>query len=290
MLLDCTLRDGGYYTNCNFNPQMVKDLIQALDLSKVDVIELGYKSDLDLVFLHRGTAGETLGGPRSIDNSTFYARLGQRIIHLLSTVTVSGAAYEIDMRLRPSGNSGMLVSSMAAFEKYQRENAWTWEHQSLVRARVVAGEKTLAEEFNRLRQAVLMQSRDKPLLRAEVEKMREKMRKHLGRPSKEGKYSLKQGVGGIVDIEFMVQFAVLAWSHDHPELARWSDTIRILESLAHCGLLSAQQSSLLIDAYKRYRSAGHRLQLQNQLAEVANSDFLECRKRVAAQWQQLFNN
>ena len=98
--------------------------------------------------------------------------------------------------------------------------------------------------------------------------MREKMRKHLGRGTKDGKFSLKQGAGGIVDIEFMVQFAVLAWSHNHPELTRWSDSIRILESLAQCGLLSEQQSSQLIDAYKRYRSAGHRLQLQNQLAEV----------------------
>ena len=259
-----------------------------LGYGKLGGIELGYKSDLDLVFLHRGTAGETLGGPRSIDNSTFYARLGQRIIHLLSTTTSSGAAYEIDMRLRPSGNSGMLVSSLKAFEKYQQDSAWTWEQQALVRARVVAGEKSLAEDFNRLRQAVLMQPRDEQVLRTEVEQMREKMRKHLGRPSKIGKYSLKQGAGGIVDIEFMVQFAVLAWSHNHPEISRWSDTIRTLESLAQCGLISEQQSGLLIDAYKRYRSAGHRLQLQNQLAEVSGSEFLEYRELVSAQWKQLF--
>ena len=259
-----------------------------LGYGKLGGIELGYKSDLDLVFLHRGTAGETLGGPRSIDNSTFYARLGQRIIHLLSTSTSSGAAYEIDMRLRPSGNSGMLVSSLKAFEKYQHDSAWTWEQQALVRARVVAGEKGLADEFNRLRQGVLTEPRDVPVLRQEVEQMREKMRKHLGRPSKEGKYSLKQGAGGIVDIEFMVQFAVLAWSHNHPEISCWSDTIRILESLTQCGLLSEQQSSLLIDAYQRYRSAGHRLQLQNQLAEVSSSEFVQYRELVTAQWEHLF--
>ena len=197
VVIDCTMMISWRYLSHQYGqPQdsnaTSPDFI-VLGYGKLGGIELGYKSDLDLVFLHRGVAGQTVGGLRSIDNNLFYVRLGQRIIHLLSTVTVSGAAYEIDMRLRPSGNSGMLVSSMAAFEKYQRENAWTWEHQSLVRARVVAGEKTLAEEFNRLRQAVLMQSRDEPLLRAEVEKMREKMRKHLGRPSKEGKYSLKQG-------------------------------------------------------------------------------------------------
>ena len=121
-------------------------------------------------------------------------------------------------------------------------------------------------------------------------KLREKMREHLGRATKDGKFPLKQGVGGIVDIEFMVQFAVLAWSHNHPELTRWSDSIRILESLAQCGLLSEQQSSQLIDTYKRYRSAGHLLQLQNQSAEVADDEFVECRETVVGQWQQLFDN
>ena len=255
---------------------------------KLGGIELGYKSDLDLVFLHRGSSGQTLGGTRSIDNSTFYARLGQRVIHMLSTMTPSGVAYEIDMRLRPSGNSGLLVSTLTAFEKYQRESAWTWEHQALVRARVVAGDQKLAAEFSQLRHSILTQPRDEQFLRSEVEEMREKMRKHLGGSVKDGKYSLKQGVGGIVDIEFMVQFAVLAWAHNHPELTRWSDSIRILESLARCGLLSEQQSSQLIDAYKRYRSAGHRLQLKNQLAEVDSSEFSQWRRIVTAQWDTLF--
>jgi len=259
---------------------------------KMGGIELGYKSDLDLVFLYNGSGqqGSKTTGPRVIDNSTFFVRLGQRIIHLLSTVTPSGAAYEIDMRLRPSGNSGMLVSSLAAFEKYQRENAWTWEHQALVRARVVAGDRNLGEAFDLARKSILEQQRCEQSLSTQVVEMREKMRKHLGRTRKDGKFSLKQGVGGIVDIEFMVQFAVLAWSHNHPELTRWSDTIRILESLAQSGLISEQQSSQLIDTYKRYRSAGHRLQLQNQLPEVASSEFLECREIVTAQWQQLFEN
>ncbi len=259
---------------------------------KMGGIELGYKSDLDLVFLYNGSGqqGSKTTGPRVIDNSTFFVRLGQRIIHLLSTVTPSGAAYEIDMRLRPSGNSGMLVSSLAAFEKYQRENAWTWEHQALVRARVVAGDRDLGEAFDLARKSILEQQRCEQSLSTQVVEMREKMRKHLGQTRKDGKFSLKQGVGGIVDIEFMVQFAVLAWSHNHPELTRWSDTIRILESLAQSGLISEQQSSQLIDTYKRYRSAGHRLQLQNQLPEVSSSEFLECREIVTAQWQQLFDN
>ena len=277
---------------------------------KVGGIELGYKSDLDLVFLYNGSAGQSsstqssstqsssvqsssrtcTSGPRVIDNSTFFARLGQRIIHILSTATPSGTAYEIDMRLRPSGNSGMLVSSLAAFEKYQREDAWTWEHQALVRARVVAGDKKVAQAFEITRKSILEQYRCAQSLRTDVVEMREKMRKHLGRATKDGKFSLKQGIGGIVDIEFMVQFAVLAWSHNHPELTRWSDNIRILESLAQSELLSEQQTSQLITAYKRYRSAGHLLQLQNQLPEVPDNELVECRKIVTAQWQQLFEN
>ena len=141
-----------------------------------------------------------------------------------------------------------------------------------------------------MRKNVLEQYRSAQSLRTEVVEMREKMRKHLGRATKDGKFSLKQGIGGIVDIEFMVQFAVLAWSHNHPELTRWTDSIRILESLAQSGLLSEQQISQLIDAYKRYRSTGHLLQLQNQSPEVTGSELLECREIVTAQWQQLFDN
>ena len=155
---------------------------------------------------------------------------------------------------------------------------------------MVAGDRNLGEAFDLARKSILEQQRCEQSLSTQVVEMREKMRKHLGRTRKDGKFSLKQGVGGIVDIEFMVQFAVLAWSHNHPELTRWSDTIRILESLAQSGLISEQQSSQLIDTYKRYRSAGHRLQLQNQLPEVASSEFLECREIVTAQWQQLFEN
>ncbi len=257
---------------------------------KMGGIEMGYQSDLDLVFLHSGDSRRQTDGPRSIDGSTFFIRLGQRIIHLLSTPTASGMAYEIDMRLRPSGNSGMLVSSLSAFEKYQREDAWTWEHQALVRSRVVAGDAELAAAYELVRKNTLQQKRDTQSLSTEVQEMREKMRKHLDKTKKDGKFSLKQGRGGIVDIEFMVQFAVLAWSHDHPQLVRWSDTIRILESLAQCGLFSEQDALRLIDAYKRFRSAGHRAQLHNQLAEIALSEFVEEREIVAKHWRELFKS
>jgi glutamate-ammonia-ligase adenylyltransferase len=184
----------------------------------------------------------------------------------------------------------MLVSSLAAFEKYQREDAWTWEHQALVRSRVVAGDTELAAAYDQVRNTTLQQKRDAQSLRTEVREMREKMRNHLGKPSKDGKFSLKQGSGGIVDIEFMVQFAVLVWSHDHPQLVRWSDTIRILESLAQCGLFPEQDALRLIDIYKSFRSAGHRAQLHNQLAEIALSEFVGERETVAAHWQELLNS
>ena len=257
---------------------------------KMGGIELGYRSDLDLVFLHNALASHQTDGARQIDSSTFFMRLGQRIIHLLSTSTASGIAYEIDTRLRPSGSSGMLVSTLTAFQKYQQQDAWTWEHQALVRSRVVAGDRNLATEFNKVREGVLRQPRDAQSLATEVQKMREKMRKHLDQSTKDGKFSLKQGTGGIVDIEFMVQFTVLAWSHAHPLLCRWSDNIRILESLAQCGLFTDEESLQLIDAYKNLRTAGHRLQLQKQLDEVPLSAFVVQREIVKTRWNYLMDN
>ena len=257
---------------------------------KVGGLEMGYKSDLDLVFLHDDLSGETMGGPRSVDSSTFFARLGQRIIHLLSTSTHAGMAYEIDMRLRPSGNSGMLVSSLSAFEKYQQQSAWTWEHQALVRSRVIAGDKITAEGFNAIRIDQLRKKRDIKKLRDDVTEMRIKMRKHLDKSTKDGKFCLKQASGGIVDIEFMVQFAVLAWSHKSEQLVQWTDTVRLLETMSNSAVISEQQAQKLIEAYKVYRSAAHDLQLQNQPAEVLLSEFTEQRQVVQQCWQSFLSN
>jgi glutamate-ammonia-ligase adenylyltransferase len=154
----------------------------------------------------------------------------------------------------------------------------------------VAGDSSLAESFEVVRKNTLRRQRDLRVLATEVQEMREKMRKHLGQDHKDGKFALKQDSGGIVDIEFMVQFAVLAWSCDKPSIAQWTDTIRILEMLAQEGFLTEQQSQQLIDAYKIYRSAGHRLQLQNQPAKVPASEFLDCRNNVINQWQTVFDN
>jgi glutamate-ammonia-ligase adenylyltransferase len=257
---------------------------------KMGGIEMGYQSDLDLVFLHENTANQTQEGDKSIDSTTFYTRLGRRIIHMLSTSTASGRAYEIDMRLRPSGNSGMLVSTLSGFAKYQQQDAWTWEHQALVRSRAITGDPETMARFDKIRTEQLCRSRDLPQLRTEVTEMRDKMRKHLNKTTNQDKYSLKQAPGGIVDIEFMVQFAVLAWSHQHHQLAMWSDTIRTLETMATCGVITEEQAKGLMDAYRAYRSQAHSLQLQNKPAEVLLPQFADHRKVVIDQWDAFFGD
>ncbi|MAZ89100.1 MAG: bifunctional [glutamate--ammonia ligase]-adenylyl-L-tyrosine phosphorylase/[glutamate--ammonia-ligase] adenylyltransferase [Cellvibrionaceae bacterium] len=257
---------------------------------KLGGIELGHGSDLDLVFIHNASANAYSDGEKSIDNQMFFTRLGQKMIHILNTQTVSGQLYEVDMRLRPSGNSGLLVTSLTAFEKYQRNEAWTWEHQALTRARVVAGGEQLAQQFEQLRHDILRLPREQASLKADVVKMREKMRDSLGSKGTEEEkaqgFHLKQDAGGIVDIEFLVQYSVLAWSEQEPDLSRWSDNIRILESLQASDRLQADEVEALVEAYKEYRSAGHRLALQRLSGQVSSSEFAEQRAAVAEIWQR----
>ena len=267
---------------------------------KLGGIELAHGSDLDLVFIHNTAANLATDGEKSIDNLTFYTRLGQKIIHILNTSTISGKLYEVDMRLRPSGNSGLLVTSLAAFEKYQLNEAWTWEHQALVRARVTAGSAELAKAFEAVRLKVLCQQRELPALREEVRNMRLKMREQLGsgknNAQNEQVFNLKQDAGGIVDIEFMVQYAVLAWAWKEPSLAKYTDNIRILGALEEARLLDAESVAHLIDAYKAYRSTGHRLALQRQEAVLHSKQgegepmFVTERQLVGRVWQQLLDD
>ena len=260
---------------------------------KLGGLELGHASDLDLVFIHNASStGHSAGiGPvKSLENGLFYTRLAQKIIHILATKTASGELYEVDVRLRPSGNSGLLVSSLSAFAKYQQESAWTWEHQALVRARVVAGSPPLAEAFNQLRDTILQQPRNLPKLQQDVRDMRQKMREQLGsKPSDQtaGLFHLKQDAGGIVDIEFMVQYGVLAWAHANPTLTRYTDNIRILDSLVTTGKLDAQQANQLIAAYKHYRAIGHRLALQQAPSLSPREPLAEQIAQVTQLWQQL---
>ena len=252
---------------------------------KLGGIELSYGSDLDLVFIHDEKAGDT-GGPRPVAGAVFYARLAQRIIHILATRTAAGMLYEVDTRLRPSGASGLLVSSFEAFARYQQEKAWTWEHQALVRARIVAGSESLGQRFCRLRRQVLSRPRDETVLRKEVAEMRSKMvETHSG--GDRTLFHLKQDPGGITDIEFMVQYAVLAWAQQYPELLDYTDNIRILERLSGAGLLTWQEAGLLGDAYRAYRARLHRLVLQEAAPAVDSAEFTAYRQGVNRLWKKL---
>ncbi len=244
---------------------------------KMGGVELGYGSDLDLVFIH--------ATPKGDDNGIFYSRLGQRLIHMLNTLTPAGMLYEVDMRLRPNGASGLLVSDIAAFEEYQREDAWVWEHQALTRARVVAGDPKLATQFEAVRHEVLARERDEVTLRQEVREMREKMRQELDRSGVD-QFDIKQGAGGIADIEFMVQFGVLRWAHERSELLEFTDNIRLLDEFGRCGLMSEEDVALLSDAYRAYRCRIHRFALQEKKALVAIDEFSDFRAGVIALWRR----
>ena len=272
---------------CRIDGQVVEPGFAVLAYGKLGGIELGYGSDLDLVFLH-GSEGEELGtqGAKAIDNNVFFARLGQRIIHMITAHTPAGVLYEVDMRLRPNGAAGMLVSSMAAFAEYQHHAAWTWEHQALVRARVVAGDAPVAERFAAIRRDVLGRQRDGAQLRREVREMRERMRAELGQRDA-AKFDLKQDVGGIADIEFMVQYGVLAWAFTHPELLRYTDNIRLLEGLARAGAMTAQDADLLSDIYRVYRAKVHQLTLLKEPIVADAHAFDEQRQAVVRMWRTL---
>ncbi len=275
---------------CEVDAEMLVPAFAVVAYGKLGGIELGYGSDLDLVFLHdsRGEKQHT-NGARQVDNPTFFARLAQRIIHILTTATAAGVLYEVDTRLRPSGSSGLMVTSIDAFADYQLNNAWTWEHQALTRARIVVGPDHLAERFSAIRREVLSRPRDAANLRKEVREMRERMRSELCR-SKPGHFHLKQDRGGIVDIEFVVQYLVLAGAHQHSELLTWTDNIRQLDALEAVGVLSEKDAGFLRDAYRALRKCGHRLTLQarSSFVELEGEDeFDRMRRGVARIWKRL---
>ncbi|MCR9030461.1 bifunctional [glutamate--ammonia ligase]-adenylyl-L-tyrosine phosphorylase/[glutamate--ammonia-ligase] adenylyltransferase, partial [Citrobacter amalonaticus] len=247
--------------------------------------ELGYSSDLDLIFLHDCPADVMTDGEREIDGRQFYLRLAQRIMHLFSTRTSSGILYEVDARLRPSGAAGMLVTSTESFADYQKNEAWTWEHQALVRARVVYGDPQLTSQFDTVRRDVMTLPRDGKTLQNEVREMREKMRAHLGNKHRD-RFDIKADEGGITDIEFITQYLVLRYAHDKPKLTRWSDNVRILELLAQNDIMDEQEAMALTHAYTTLRDELHHLALQEQPGHVAQTCFEAERTLVRASWQK----
>lgn len=215
--------------------------------------ELSYSSDLDVVFVHNSEGEKQMtSGDKCIDNASFFARVAQKFIHIMETFMHGGRLYEIDTRLRPNGESGLMTVSLKSFEQYQKEQAWTWEHQALVRARMIAGDELIQQEFGKIRQSVLQQPRSYEKILTDVVEMREKMRDHLG--SKDGSsFHIKQDAGGLVDIEFIAQAGVLCKASECPRLLETTSTLQLLTLMPKCDWLAQSEAETLISAYRDYR-------------------------------------
>ncbi|HEX4240698.1 MAG TPA: bifunctional [glutamate--ammonia ligase]-adenylyl-L-tyrosine phosphorylase/[glutamate--ammonia-ligase] adenylyltransferase [Steroidobacteraceae bacterium] len=277
---------------CGDRPEVLREVrIAVAGYGKLGGLELGYGSDLDLVFLH-DSCGEIqqTRGDRPLDNGVFFLRLGQRIVHLLTVHSAAGRLYEVDMRLRPNGKGGFLMTGIQAFERYQREDAWTWEHQALLRARAVAGDEHLRAEFEAARRRVLGAAAPPDTLRGDVSEMRARMRRELSKAGP-GQFDIKQDAGGIADIEFLVQYWVLANAHARPDLLTYSDNIRQLEGLAAAGVLDAQTAAWLTQAYIGYRTVLHHLSLEAGGERVVEAQpHAGTRARVGAIWTATFQD
>jgi glutamate-ammonia-ligase adenylyltransferase len=243
---------------------------------KLGAAELNYGSDLDLVFLYKQSSGASIP----------VVRLAQRILHLLSTRTVEGVLYSVDMRLRPSGESGLLVSDFASFSEYQSKEAWTWEHQALVRARMIHGSVPMRAQFAALRRQMLMKSRDIKTLKQEIVEMRQKVRQTHA-VNTPGEFDLKHGIGGMVDIEFMVQLGVLAGSLSHPQLTESTNTLITLQQFKLLNVLSDEDCDALIKAWQHYRQLQHHALLQVTPTRVPLELVEEYPEIVKAIWVRL---
>jgi glutamate-ammonia-ligase adenylyltransferase len=235
-----------------------------------------------VIFIHDCPDGIITDGVKAIDGRQFYLRLAQRIVHLFSTRTASGVLYELDTRLRPSGSSGMLATTLEGFLQYQSQEAWVWEHQALVRARVIYGDEIITKGFDKARHQVLTEIRAPLELKEAIGQMREKMRMNLNKNA--ASFHIKLDKGGITDIEFLTQFWVLNFSHAYPELTKWSDNIRILEQLGALNLVPAKEVSELIEAYIAFRDMTHRLNLKDLKLAVSCDRFKTERQNVQRIW------
>ncbi|MFW2440697.1 MAG: bifunctional [glutamate--ammonia ligase]-adenylyl-L-tyrosine phosphorylase/[glutamate--ammonia-ligase] adenylyltransferase [Arenicellales bacterium] len=251
--------------------------------------ELGFGSDLDLVFVSARLADSVkTSGPRKIFAAQFFARIGQRLVHIMSTLTPAGRLYEIDMRLRPSGNSGPLVASLSQLQRYLREKAWTWEHQALVRARVIAGNQELAQAFDSLRKEILCLRRDEEKLRIDIVDMREKMRQAKNTGNSE-KFDLKQGHGGIVDIEFMVQYMVLRWACGYPQLTEHTETMVLLDELKKLELLEPETHRVLSGTFSSWLEKSYQLKLNDRPAMIPAASAKKLSRQVTEIWHKLLS-
>jgi len=241
--------------------------------------ELGYASDLDLVYLFDDPAPEA---------AEIYAKLGTRLNTWMSSRTSAGILFETDLRLRPNGDAGLVVSSVEAFRKYQLESAWLWEHQALTRARFVAGAPAIGAAFEQIRSEILCQRRDRTKLREEVKAMRQKMFDSLSSRGNDDIFDLKQDFGGIIDVEFAVQYLILAHACDHPELTANLGNIALLRIAAAAGLIPADLAETVRDAYREYRRLQHQRRLNNLDSRIAAAPQANRIAAVRALWKHVF--
>jgi len=272
---------------CIIDEQPYHPRMAIIAYGKLGGLEMGYGSDLDIVFLHDSSGKKQYtNGEKSIDNSQFFIRVAQKVLHILGARTHSGLLYEADTRLRPDGRAGMLVSSVSAFEDYQKNKAWTWEHQALLRTRCIAGSEPVCQEFARIRQSVLAVTRDAAKLCSEVVEMREKMRTHLASRD-DSSINIKQDTGGMVDIEFTTQAGILLNVAEHPEMLSVSSTLEFIEYLAAVGWYTSAEADELATAYKLFRQQTNKQALEvalpGDIRQVLQPHF----DRVTALWNRL---
>jgi [glutamine synthetase] adenylyltransferase / [glutamine synthetase]-adenylyl-L-tyrosine phosphorylase len=249
---------------------------------KLGGLELGFTSDLDIIFLY---------SEKDIIKSheKYFTRAAQRFVSLMQAHTYTGKLYEIDLRLRPEGSSGLLVSSISAFERYQEQSAWTWEHQALVRARWVTGSPhEVLQRFESVRQQLLIKPRDKKTLQNKIVEMRLKMRSQL--LGKHRAFDVKQSPGGMVDIEFIAQFFALYDTPKYAQISFYTDNIRIFESMETAGLLSIDETSDLINSYCYYRDLAYHCYFNSLPAIVEYERVAGYPEKVLAVWDKYLLN
>ena len=260
--------------------------IVVVGYGKLGGMEMGYNSDLDLVFLHALSPGVSTTGARPIDAGLFYSRIGQRMIHMLTAHTPAGVLYPVDMRLRPNGSSGVLVTGIESFLQYQRSEAWTWEHQALVRARAVCGDPELASRFEWVRREILRLKRDTGTLKRAILKMRKRITEREDQKDPD-LFDIKHHAGGLVDIEFLVQFIVLSRAHEQPGITSHTNLLDLIEAFRDLELMPPGDAAILEEGYTRYMSTINKLALDNRPAIVEPKDLYSLRQKILEVWERV---
>jgi len=263
------------------------DYFAVIAYGKLGSSELSYNADLDLVFIYDDQVLEdqTQGGRTSVRVDYYFSRLVQRILTMLSMQTAAGKLYEVDTRLRPSGRSGLLVSSLTQYSKYQQQQAWTWEHQSLVKARVTGKINSLSEKFDQLRMQILSASRPEDKLKEDILSMRKRMH---GASQLANSFKQKTQAGGMIDIEFITQYLVLNYAHEFEEIAQKRNVSEIINYAAKYQLLEQVEAELLSNTYIKLLQLENQYKLHNQVGDIDELGLCTQMNQVEKLWNSIF--